>query len=125
VDAALMRLYQRTGLTEYAFLSVTLGLQAQTGGALAETLENLADTVRKRVMMAKRASALAGEAKMQAGLLVALPFIAALGMSLMQPFYIAAFTENPTGQRMALVGLGMMGLGLLTIRWLIKQAGQD
>ena len=125
VEAALVRLHERTGLTEYAFLAVTLGLQSQTGGSLAETLDNLADMVRKRVAMAKRARALAGEAKAQAGLLVVLPFIAALGMASIQPFYIAAFTQNPTGQRMAVIGLGLMLLGLLTIRWLIRQAGRD
>lgn len=125
VEAALIRLHERTGLTEYAFLAVTLGLQSQTGGSLAETLENLADTVRKRVAMAKRAKALAAEARMQAGMLVVLPFIAALAMSMIQPFYVAAFTENPTGQRMAMIGLFLMLLGLLTIRWLIRQAGRD
>jgi tight adherence protein B len=125
VEVALTRLHERTGLTEYAFLAVTLGLQSQTGGSLAETLDNLADMVRKRVGMAKRAKALAAEARMQAGLLVVLPFIAALAMSFIQPFYIAAFTENPTGQRMAMIGFGLMLLGLLTIRWLIKQAGKD
>ena len=125
VDVALLKLHERTGLTEYAFLAVTLGLQSQTGGSLAETLDNLADMVRKRVALAKRAEALAGEAKMQAGLLVVLPFIAALAMSFVQPFYIAAFTQNPTGQKMAMFGLGMMLLGVLTIRWLIKQAGRD
>ncbi|MFC7478337.1 type II secretion system F family protein [Dankookia sp. GCM10030260] len=125
VEAALVRLHERTGLTEYAFLAVTLGLQSQTGGSLAETLDNLSDMVRKRVAMAKRAKAMAGEAKAQAGLLVVLPFIAALAMSFIQPFYIAAFTQNPTGQRMAMIGLGMMLLGVLTIRWLIRQAGRD
>jgi tight adherence protein B len=125
VEAALIRLHERTGLTEYAFLAVTLGLQSQTGGSLAETLDNLADTVRKRVAMAKRAKALAAEARMQAGMLVVLPFIAAFAMSMIQPFYLAAFTENPTGQRMAMVGLFLMLLGLLTIRWLIRQAGRD
>jgi tight adherence protein B len=125
VDAALIKLHERTGLSEYAFLAVTLGLQSQTGGSLAETLDNLADIVRKRVAMAKRAKALAAEARMQAGLLVVLPFIAALAMSIIQPFYIAAFTENPTGQRMAMIGLTLMLFGLLTIRWLIRQAGRD
>ncbi len=125
VELALARLHDRTGLTEYAFLAVTLGLQSQTGGSLAETLENLAEMVRKRVAMAKRAKALAGEAKAQAGLLVVLPFVAALGMSLIQPFYVAAFTQNPAGRQMAMVGLGLMLLGLLTIRWLIRQAGRD
>lgn len=125
VEAALIRLHERTGLTEYAFLAVTLGLQSQTGGSLAETLDNLAEMVRKRVAMAKRAKALAGEAKAQAGMLVVLPFIAAAAMSVIQPFYIAAFTENPTGQNMAMIGLGMMLLGVLTMRWLIRQAGRD
>ena len=125
VDQALMRLHERTGLTEYAFLAVTLGLQAQAGGSLAETLDNLADMVRKRVSLAKRAEALAGEAKMQAGLLVILPFIAALGMSFTQPFYVATFTEDPTGRSMLMFGLGSMLLGLLTIRHLIRKAGED
>jgi tight adherence protein B len=125
VEIALIRLHERTGLTEYAFLAVTLGLQSQTGGSLAETLDNLADMVRKRVAMANRAKALAAEARMQAGLLVVLPFVAALAMSFIQPFYLATFTENPTGQRMALVGLVLMILGLLTMRWLIRQAGRD
>lgn len=125
VDAALARLHERTGLTEYAFLAVTLGLQAQTGGSLAETLENLADIVRKRVAMANRAKALAAEARMQAGLLVILPFVAALAMAFLQPFYLETFTTNPTGQSMAMIGLLLMLFGLLTIRWLIKRAGKD
>lgn len=125
VDVALMRVYERTGLTEFAFLAVTLGLQSQTGGSLAETLDNLADTVRKRVSLAKRAQALAGEAKVQAGLLIVLPFIAALAMSFSQPFYVSAFTENPTGQKLLVTGLGLMALGVVTIRWLIRKAGED
>jgi tight adherence protein B len=122
VEEALVSLSRRTGLTEYAFLAVTLGLQSQTGGSLAETLDNLADIVRKRVAMAKRAKALAAEANMQAGMLVVLPFVAALAMAFIQPFYIQTFTENPTGQTMAVVGLVLMLFGLLTIRWLIRQA---
>jgi len=125
VEAALMRMHDRTGLTEYAFLAVTLGLQSQTGGSLAETLDNLGEMVRKRVALAKRAKALAAEARMQAGLLIILPFIAAFAMSMIQPFYLKTFTENPTGQRMAMIGLTLMLMGVLTMRWLIRQAGKD
>ena len=125
VDVALMRLHERTELTEFSFLAVTLGLQAQTGGGLAETLDTLADMVRKRVAMAKRAKALAAEGRMQAGLLLVLPFIAALGMSMLQPFYISTFVSNPTGQRLALIAFGLMILGVVTIRRMIRQAGRD
>jgi tight adherence protein B len=125
VDVALMRLHERTGLTEYSFLAVTLGLQAQTGGSLAETLENLGDMVRKRVALAKRAQALAGEAKVQAGMLLVMPFLAAIGLSFIQPFYISAFTQNPTGRTLLVVGFCLMLMGVFSIRWLIQQAGKE
>ena len=125
VDEAIMRLHDRTQLTEFAFLAVTLGLQSQTGGSLAETLDNLADMVRKRVMAAKRAKALAAEARMQASILIVLPFIAAVAMSFIQPGYVETYTQNPTGVRMTITGFVLMCLGIVTIRWLIKQAGKD
>lgn len=124
VDQAMMRVYQRTQLPEFSFLAVTLGMQAQTGGNLAETLENLADIVRKRVQLAKRAKALAAEARFQAGILLVLPFLAALAMSQIQPFYIDQFS-SPAGQKLALIGLGFSLFGFLVIRWMIKRAGQD
>ncbi len=125
VDEAIMRLHDRTQLTEFAFLAVTLGLQSQTGGSLAETLDNLADMVRKRVQAAKRAKALAAEARMQASILIVLPFIAALAMSFIQPGYVETYTQNPAGVRMTITGFVLMIFGILTIRWLIIQAGKD
>ncbi|MBR0652321.1 hypothetical protein GXW78_21875 [Roseomonas terrae] len=125
VDQALMRLHDRTDLPEFSFLAVVFGLQTQTGGNLAETLENLADLVRKRVALAKRAKALAAEARMQAGILMALPYIAALAMSQIQPFYIDNFFRNPTGQKLVMIGLGFSVFGYLVIRWMIKRAGAD
>lgn len=125
VDQAMLRLYSRTGLTEFSFLAVTLGMQSQTGGNLAETLDNLADTVRKRVALAKRANALAAEARMQAGILMALPFIAVLAMANIQPFYLDNMFGTESGRKMALVGVGLATFGFFVIRWMIKKAGQD
>lgn len=125
VDQALMRLHARTDLPEFSFLAVVFGMQSQTGGNLAETLDNLADIVRKRVALAKRAQALAAEARMQAGILMALPYLAALAMSQLQDFYIDNFFRNPSGQKLALIGLGFSVFGYLVIRWMIKRAGQD
>ncbi|GGJ08836.1 type II secretion system F family protein [Neoroseomonas lacus] len=125
VDQALMRLYARTGLQEFSFLAVVFGLQSQTGGNLAETLDNLADIVRKRVALAKRAQALAAEARMQAGILMVLPYLAALAMSQIQPFYIDNFFYTPSGRKLLMVGLGFSIFGYLVIRWMIKRAGAD
>ncbi|MCC7266360.1 MAG: type II secretion system F family protein [Caulobacteraceae bacterium] len=122
IDQAIWRVYDRSGITEYAFLSVTLGLQSQTGGSLAETLENLADLVRKRVAMAQRASALAAEAKASAIILIILPFICVIAMTIIRPGHLSTFFTDPAGFRMMVVGLTLMGLGIVTIRWLIRNA---
>ncbi|HEX2526649.1 MAG TPA: type II secretion system F family protein [Geminicoccus sp.] len=125
VGSAFFRLYDRTQVTEYGFLAVTLGLQAQTGGSLGETLENLAEIVRKRVALAARAKALASESTTSAVILIILPFICALAMSVIRPGYLNTFWSEQAGFKMMVTGLTLMTLGSLTIRWLIRRATED
>ena len=72
---ALVKLAQRSALLEYRFLAVALSLQSQSGGSLSETLENLADVVRKRVALKQRGIALASEARTTMYVLGGLPFV--------------------------------------------------
>jgi tight adherence protein B len=122
VDSALWRLYERTQLTEYSFLSVTLGLQSQSGGSLAETLENLADMVRKRVAMRGRARALASEARASAVILVALPFICGAANFFIRPQAMRVLWIDPRGFQMLMAGLSLMALGVLVIRSMISRS---
>lgn len=125
VDAALWRLYERTQLTEYSFLSVTLGLQSQSGGSLAETLENLADMVRKRVAMRGRAKALASEARASAVILVALPFVCGGANFFIRPEAMRVLWSDPRGFQMLMAGLSLMALGILVIRSMISRSTRD
>lgn len=125
VDEAIWTLFHRTGLLEYSYLAVTVSLQTQAGGSLAETLENLGEMVRKRVAMAGKARALAGEARIQATVMIALPFLAALGLSFIQDGYVDTFMNTPTGNKMALTGLTMIGCGAGTMKWLTGRAVKD
>ncbi|RKK03198.1 hypothetical protein EBE87_25305 [Pseudoroseomonas wenyumeiae] len=120
-ETALWSLYERTRLPEYAFFSVMIGLQAQTGGSLTVALDTLADMVRKRVAMRSRARALAAEARMSALILAILPFVAGLGLSFLQPGYLEIFFSTPSGQGLLMTALTLLGMGLLTIRWLIRK----
>jgi tight adherence protein B len=80
LDEALRDATRRTGVAEYGFFTVALTLQAQTGGSLAETLENLADVIRKRVASRLRAKALASEARTSAIILAVLPVVAGVAL---------------------------------------------
>ena len=125
VDTALFGLADRSGLTEYYFFAVTVGLQAQTGGNLGETIENLADMVRKRVTMVARVKALTGEARISAIILSVLPLAVAVVCSVFKPGHLNPLLETDSGFRLLLIGLTMLGVGLLIIRGLLKSAVKD
>lgn len=121
VEEALSRLAANTGLKEYSFFTVVVSLQAQTGGSLYETLDNLGDIVRQRIGVAKRGRALASEARASAAVLIALPFLAALMMSLVRPGYLDVFFDE-RGHKMLVVGLSLLGTGMFVMREMMRRS---
>ncbi|WP_137178727.1 type II secretion system F family protein [Roseomonas sp. AR75] len=125
LDKALWGIYERTNLREYAFLSVVIGLQSQTGGSLAEALDNIGDIVRKRVAMAAKAQALAGQAKASAGILVALPPFAGTAVSFIKPGYLDALFVDSRGNSLLTTAVVLLSMGLLVIRTMIKRSTSE
>src|SRR3546814_8102867 len=75
MDAALQETADRLGTPEFQFFVITLTIQRETGGNLAETLSNLADVLRKRAQMKLKIKAMSSESKASAYIIGALPFI--------------------------------------------------
>jgi tight adherence protein B len=53
----------KLGTPEFQFFVITLAIQRETGGNLAETLSNLADVLRKRAQMKLKIKAMSSESK--------------------------------------------------------------
>lgn len=122
LDTSLLNLYGRTGLREYGFFAVTITLQQQTGGGLTETLDNLADVVRKRVQTAARGRALAGQARMSAVILTVIPFVALGALSVLNPGYLEFYFTHEKGPSLAATALGLLGVGVLVMRGMIRRS---
>jgi tight adherence protein B len=75
LDAALQETADRLGTPEFQFFVITIAIQRETGGNLAETLANLADVLRKRSQMKLKIKAMSSESKASALIVGALPFI--------------------------------------------------
>jgi len=75
MDAALQETANRLGTPEFQFYVISLAIQRETGGNLAETLSNLADVLRKRAAMKLKIRAMSSESKASAWIVGALPFI--------------------------------------------------
>ncbi|HEX8302913.1 type II secretion system F family protein [Sphingomonas sp.] len=75
LDAALQETADRLGTPEFQFFVITIAIQRETGGNLAETLANLADVLRKRSQMKLKIKAMSSESKASALIVGCLPFV--------------------------------------------------
>lgn len=107
MDQALQQTADRLDTAEFQFFCITLTIQRETGGNLAETLANLGGVLRQRAQMKLKIRAMSSESKASAYIIGVLPFmvfgmICWVNFDYMSPF----FTPNP---------LGLFGLGLMQI----------
>jgi tight adherence protein B len=122
MDDAMLEMARRAALPEYRFFATALSLQNQTGGALSETLENLADVIRKRAGLKAKGLAMASEAKATAAILAALPVVMGLLLWALNPSYIAMLFTDSTGHTMLGIAVVSLVTGLLVIRTIIKRS---
>lgn len=112
MEEALQETADRMGTPEFQFFVITLAIQRETGGNLAETLHNLGDVLRKRAQMKLKIKAMSSESKASAYIVGALPFIVILLIYWANAEYILKFT---TDERLMIAGIGgftWMGIGV-------------
>ncbi len=110
MEAALQETADRLGTAEFQFFVITLAIQRETGGNLAETLANLSDVLRKRAQMKLKIRAMSSESKASAYIVGALPFIVFAMVYIIAPEYLGGFFHE---QRLMIVGL-LAGVGIIT-----------
>ena len=113
---------ERSGVAEYKFFATTLTLQAQTGGALGETLQGLAEVIRKRLALRAKGQAMASQAKTSAIVLGLMPFISGGGMYFLNPNYIGILFTDSLGQQFLGVGIAMLSTGGLVMWSMINRS---
>ena len=111
MDAALQDTADRLGTPEFQFFVISIAIQRETGGNLAETLSNLATVLRQRSQMKLKIKAMSSESKASAYIVGSLPFIVFVLIMWISPGYMGNFFVEP---RLIIAGIGglvWMGLG--------------
>jgi tight adherence protein B len=114
LEAALWSSAERLNATEFKFFVVVLTVQRETGGNLAETLENLSELVRSRKQMKMKVRAMSSEARASMYILGGLPFAIGGLLLLISPDYILTLFRTDAGHMI----LGIGGV-LLFLGWLV------
>ncbi|AOL24394.1 tight adherence protein B [Erythrobacter litoralis] len=120
MEDALQDTADRLDIPEFNFFCITLAIQRETGGNLAETLSNLADVLRKRAQMKLKIKAMSSESKASAYIVGSLPFIVFAMIFWINPEYIGGFF---TDDRLIVAGLGgftWMGIGAFVMAKMVS-----
>lgn len=92
---ALARMAERWGLPDIDMFVVSVSVQMETGGNLAEILENLGRVIRERASMFMKVRALSSEGRMTALVLTVLPILAFIGLFTVRPAFYLDVADDP------------------------------
>ncbi len=119
VDDALKNLTNRVDCLDLKFFVVSVILQRETGGNLAEIMESLAHLIRERFKFRRKVDVLSAEGKLSAMVLVALPFFLFAALYLINPTYMTVLIADPLGRAISTISIIMMIVGIFFIRRII------
>jgi tight adherence protein B len=117
---ALANLGERVDVEDYQYVVVSINIQHETGGNLAEVLHGLSTVIRARFRMFKRIKALSAEGRLSAKILALLPFAFAAFTFSSKPSYYLRAAEDPLFWPLVGVALGLEFLGIYIMYKLVN-----
>jgi tight adherence protein B len=119
-EEALMGLVDRTDLVDVKIFAIAVLIQREVGGNLAEILENLAETIRRRFYLRRQLRVYTAQGRMTGYALGALPIVVAFIIFLIQPEYITLLSTNLFGTFLVITAVTFQIIGVLWIRKIIS-----
>jgi len=117
---AIKNMANRMDCPEVRYFVVSLVIQREAGGNLAEILEKLGYIIRERFKLQGKIRVLASEGKFSSMILIGLPFLILAAMGIMNPEYINLLISEPAGRLMAYTAAGMMVFGIIVMKMMIN-----
>jgi tight adherence protein B len=105
------------GHEDLLFLTMSLKIQSQSGGNLAEIMSRLSRLLRERAILRLKVRAISAEGRLSGVFLTAMPFVLFGIVSLMRPdyFFNNVVSNHPFTVPVLTIGLIMLGLGNIII----------
>lgn len=117
---SLASMADRWGLEDIRMFVVSLSVQSETGGNLAEILENLSTVIRARASLYRKVRALSSEGRMTGWMLTILPVAAFVGLFAINPAFYLEVAQDP----MFLIGFAVLlvlyFIGFISIRMMVN-----
>ena len=120
VRDALMNLTERMPLVDVKFFVTAVMLQRETGGNLAEILDNLSYVIRERFKIMRQVRVYTAQGRLTMMLLMGLPPLIVVIMLMTSPIFIRPLFADPIGHTLIVSGIVLQTLGYFVIRNIIR-----
>ena len=120
VRDALMNLTERVPLVDVKFFVTAVMLQRETGGNLAEILDNLSYVIRERFKIQRQVRVYTAQGRLTMALLMGMPPIIVTVMMLLNPSFIRPLFSDPIGHTLLVLGITLQTIGYFVIRKIIR-----
>jgi tight adherence protein B len=122
IEDALQHAADRIRVPDFRFFVVSLLLHRRAGGSIAEALANLSAIIRQRKALRMKARALTAEATASTAVVAATPFIAGVGLFLINRQVMSILFVDPRGRFMLGVAVVGLLLGIIAMKAIIKKS---
>jgi tight adherence protein B len=120
VRDALMNLAERVPLVDVKFFVTAVMLQRETGGNLAEILDNLSYVIRERFKIMRQVRVYTAQGRLTMLLLMGLPPVIVITMLMTSPAFIRPLFADPIGHFLVVAGIVLQTMGYFVIRKIIQ-----
>ena len=120
VRDALMNLTDRVPLVDVKFFVTAVMLQRETGGNLAEILDNLSYVIRERFKIQRQVRVYTAQGRLTMALLMGMPPIIVTVMLVVEPNFIRPLFADPIGHILLVAGIALQTVGYFVIRKIIR-----
>ena len=120
VRDALINLTERVPLVDVKFFVTAVMLQRETGGNLAEILDNLSYVIRERFKILRQVRVHTAQGRLTMVLLMALPPTIVVFMLTLNPGFIRPLFTDPIGHALIVGGITLQTMGYFVIRKIIR-----
>src|SRR5271163_3751990 len=120
VRDALLNFADRIPLVDLKFFVTAVMLQRETGGNLAEILDNLSYVIRERFKIQRQVRVYTAQGRLTMALLMAMPPIIVTVMLILNPSFIRPLFQDPIGHTLLVAGITLQTVGYFVIRKIIK-----
>lgn len=117
---ALENLCARVASSDLRYFTIAILVQKETGGNIAEILDNISQLIRERVKFKRHVASLTAEGKVSGVILVMLPIVMFFVIYFLNYDYISMLWIDKEGQKLLAGAIGMMTLGVVMIRRIIR-----